>query len=120
MSPNDGAASVLPQARIRCVNARFASQFVLPLSPSGLHNEYLADVPRNRSVRYCDEKCQLEDYRVRHKRECGRFVTPPLTRAFLTQSTGNDTIYPKHPVFAKGYHDGVGCWVSHEGRPDFG
>ncbi|RDX57333.1 hypothetical protein OH76DRAFT_31352 [Lentinus brumalis] len=73
-----------------------------------------------KSVRYCDEKCQLEDYGVRHKRECGRFVTPPLTRAFLTQSTGNDTIYPKHPVFAKGYHDGVGCWVSHEGRPDFG
>ncbi|TFK94087.1 hypothetical protein K466DRAFT_593913 [Polyporus arcularius HHB13444] len=65
-----------------------------------------------KSVRYCDHKCQLADYKAGHKRECSNFVTPPLTRTFLTRPTGNKTTYPKNPLFARGSHDGVGCWES--------
>ena len=40
---------------------------------------------------------------------------PPLTRAFMTEPLG-DELYPSHPVFAEGHKDGVGYWVSVNGK----
>ncbi|TBU38121.1 hypothetical protein BD309DRAFT_1012691 [Dichomitus squalens] len=77
----------------------------------------LKNCSRCKAARYCDEKCQLADFRARHKRECANFVHPPTTSSFLTTPVAGAR-YPPQPVFAQGCEDGVGCWVSVTGRID--
>ncbi|EJF64993.1 hypothetical protein DICSQDRAFT_167141 [Dichomitus squalens LYAD-421 SS1] len=77
----------------------------------------LKNCSRCKAARYCDEACQLADFKARHKRECANFVNPPTTSSFLTTPVAGAR-YPQHPVFAQGHEDGVGCWVSVAGRID--
>ncbi|KAI0714288.1 hypothetical protein C8T65DRAFT_644606 [Cerioporus squamosus] len=70
-----------------------------------------------KSVRYCDEKCQREDYKARHKRECVEFVRPPHVDTFMWQPKG-DRKYPEYPILARGMRGGIGCWVSVQGKLD--
>ena len=70
---------------------------------------------KRRSVWYCSVECQRHDYNARHKRECAKFARPPLTRSFFTEPLGACR-YARHPVFGHSSRDGVGIWVSHDGR----
>lgn len=70
-----------------------------------------------RAARYCDQTCQLADFKARHKHECANFVHPPTTSAFLTTPVPGER-FPQQPVFAHTHEDGVGCWVSIAGRID--
>ncbi|RPD60038.1 hypothetical protein L226DRAFT_613017 [Lentinus tigrinus ALCF2SS1-7] len=72
---------------------------------------------RCKAARYCDQTCQLADFKARHKRECGHFTHPPTTSVFLTEPAANER-YAKDPVFASGHEDSVGCWVSIGGQID--
>ncbi|TFK94079.1 hypothetical protein K466DRAFT_22902 [Polyporus arcularius HHB13444] len=67
-----------------------------------------------KSVRYCDERCQRADYIARHRSECTNFKAPPFTTTFMTQPIGS-LKYALATVFARGYRDGVGCWISIRG-----
>ncbi|OJT10916.1 hypothetical protein TRAPUB_12572, partial [Trametes pubescens] len=75
----------------------------------------LKSCSRCKAARYCDQTCQLADFKARHKRECANFVHPPNTSAFLTKPVANER-YPQHPAFAHWHEDGVGCWVTIAGR----
>ncbi|KAL1949447.1 hypothetical protein VTO73DRAFT_8328 [Trametes versicolor] len=77
----------------------------------------LKSCSRCKAARYCDHTCQLSDFKARHKRECANFVHPPTTGAFLTKPIAGEQ-YPLHPLFAHWHEDGVGCWVTIEGRID--
>ncbi|KAI0707395.1 hypothetical protein C8Q76DRAFT_589504, partial [Earliella scabrosa] len=68
-----------------------------------------------KSVWYCSVECQRQHYNARHKRECAKFARPPLTRSFFTEPLGACG-YARHPVFGHSSRDGVGVWVSHDGR----
>lgn len=70
-----------------------------------------------RAARYCNEACQLSDFRARHKHECVNFVHLPIAIAFLSKPDLSDK-FPRHPLFAHGHENGVGCWVTIEGRID--
>ncbi|KAH9903001.1 hypothetical protein C8Q73DRAFT_661874 [Cubamyces lactineus] len=72
---------------------------------------------RCKAARYCNQECQLADFKARHKRECANFAYPPTTSAFLIRPVAGEQ-YPQHPVFAHAHQDGVGCWVSISGRID--
>ncbi|KAL1949445.1 hypothetical protein VTO73DRAFT_8326 [Trametes versicolor] len=75
----------------------------------------LKSCSRCKAARYCDQTCQLSDFKARHKRECANFVHPPNTSAFLTKPVASER-YPQHPAFAHWHEDGVGCWVTIAGR----
>ncbi|KAI0649152.1 hypothetical protein C8Q79DRAFT_999011 [Trametes meyenii] len=77
----------------------------------------LKSCSRCKSARYCNQTCQLADFKARHKRECAGFAHPPTTSVFLIQPVAGEK-YPQHPVFAHWHEDGVGCWVSIAGRID--
>ncbi len=65
--------------------------------------------PKNfRAARYCNQTCQLADFKSRHKRECANFINPPTTSAFLVNPVGNER-FPQHPTFAHWHEYGVGC-----------
>ncbi|RDX57337.1 hypothetical protein OH76DRAFT_1451320 [Lentinus brumalis] len=72
---------------------------------------------RCKAAKYCDQACQLADFKPRHKRECANFMNPPETSAFLAKPVTNQP-YAMQPVFASGHVDSVGCWVSVEGQTD--
>ncbi|KAI0714257.1 hypothetical protein C8T65DRAFT_806235 [Cerioporus squamosus] len=72
---------------------------------------------RCKAAKYCDQTCQLADFKSRHKRECANFINPPETSAFLARPVTNQP-YAMQPVFASGHEDSVGCWVSVDGRTD--
>ncbi|KAM5535972.1 hypothetical protein V8D89_010412 [Ganoderma adspersum] len=72
---------------------------------------------RCKAARYCDQTCQLADFKARHKHECANFVHPPTTSAFLTTPVSGER-FAQQPVFAHTHEDGVGCWVSIAGRID--
>ncbi|KAI0833436.1 hypothetical protein BC628DRAFT_1308562 [Trametes gibbosa] len=77
----------------------------------------LKSCSRCKAARYCDQTCQLADFKSRHKRECANFLHPPTTSAFLTKPIANER-YSHQPVFAHWHEDGVGCWVGVAGRID--
>ncbi|KAI0671699.1 hypothetical protein C8Q78DRAFT_1168540 [Trametes maxima] len=77
----------------------------------------LKSCSRCKAARYCNQTCQLADFKARHKRECAGFAHPPTTSAFLTQPVAGEK-YAQHPVFAHWHEDGVGCWASISGRID--
>ncbi|OJT07607.1 hypothetical protein TRAPUB_1537 [Trametes pubescens] len=77
----------------------------------------LKSCSRCKAAHYCDHTCQLSDFKARHKRQCANFVHPPTTSAFLTKPRASER-YPLHPLFAHWHEDGVGCWVTIEGRID--
>ncbi|OJT07606.1 hypothetical protein TRAPUB_1536 [Trametes pubescens] len=68
----------------------------------------LKSCSRCKAARYCDQACQLSDFKAWHKRECADFVHPPTTSAFLTKPIPGER-YPPQPVFAHWHEDGVGC-----------
>ena len=70
-----------------------------------------------RAAKYCNQTCQLADFKPRHKHDCANFVHPPITSAFLTKPVAYER-YPMQPVFAAGHEESVGCWISVEGRID--
>ncbi|PIL35614.1 hypothetical protein GSI_02342 [Ganoderma sinense ZZ0214-1] len=72
---------------------------------------------RCKAARYCDQTCQLADFKARHKRDCANFAHPPTTSAFLITPVLGER-FPQQPVFAHAHEDGVGCWVSIAGRID--
>ncbi|EIW57518.1 uncharacterized protein TRAVEDRAFT_48557 [Trametes versicolor FP-101664 SS1] len=77
----------------------------------------LKSCSRCKAARYCDQACQISDFKGRHKRECANFVHPPTTSAFLTKPISGER-YPLQPVFAHWHEDGVGCWVTVAGCID--
>ncbi|KAI0671703.1 hypothetical protein C8Q78DRAFT_1030473 [Trametes maxima] len=78
------------------------------------HNVALRGCSRCKAARYCDEKCQLADYKARHKRECAHFVHPPMTATFLTRPVAEER-YASQPAFAHTHRDGMGFWVGISG-----
>ncbi|KAI1797157.1 hypothetical protein LXA43DRAFT_982973 [Ganoderma leucocontextum] len=77
----------------------------------------LRSCSRCKAARYCDQTCQLADFKARHKRECPNFVHPPTTSVFFTEPVPGER-FPQQPVFAHAHEHGVGCWVSIAGRID--
>ncbi|KAI0749330.1 hypothetical protein C8Q80DRAFT_1352876 [Daedaleopsis nitida] len=84
---------------------------------SKLANEPLPACSLCKSARYCNETCQRADFTARHRRQCIKCTYPPHIPTFVTVPIG-DKQYPERPIFAQGSRDGVGFWVSVEGRID--
>ncbi len=74
-------------------------------------------IETRRAARYCDEVCQRADYALQHKLECTTFARLPTTMAFQSEADTEEQ-FPQHPVFAHAHKDGVGLWVTVEGRID--
>ena len=77
--------------------------------------EWLLDGDLCRAAQYCDQTCQLADFKARHKHKCANFVHPPTTSSFLTTPVPRER-FAQQPVFAHTHKDSVGCWVSIAGR----
>ncbi|KAI0749344.1 hypothetical protein C8Q80DRAFT_619092 [Daedaleopsis nitida] len=60
----------------------------------------LKSCARCRAARYCNQTCQLADFKGRHKRECSQFAAPPITTAFLTKPVANER-FPQQPPFVQ-------------------
>ncbi|KZP02967.1 hypothetical protein FIBSPDRAFT_1021974 [Athelia psychrophila] len=73
---------------------------------------------RCRFVRYCGKECQLEHYKITHKRDCVNFQDPPLCHAFNCKSIFPGCSYTERPIFSKGVKNGMGCWISAGGSTD--
>lgn len=70
---------------------------------------------RCKSINYCSENCQQEHWRAGHKRECAKFMQPPLAKTF-DPSDRLDVPWPVDPIFAKSNQNGVGIWMATGGR----